>query len=239
MAYRLVNRNTQIPNGYTYIQPETRWKPSRYPSFTSLVAQVQAHRKGNVHLAEKYPTDVSEIADEMDNYNAERCAKNGWTKYFQEDSNWQPSPKLAAIMQAEAEKQAIASGRSGLFRAAIRAYTGAVTIADWLGRDGKAVDTELSESRAQVCVGCPQNQQGDLTSFFTRPVANLIQKQIVERNNLKLSTTVDDKLGICGACGCPLKLKLHVPLKFITEHMREPEKNNLDKRCWILSETVV
>lgn len=237
MPHKLVNRSMQIPNGYTYLQPETKWRPTRYSSFTFLVAQVINHRLGNTVLAEKYPTSLEEVSEEIDVYNAEICARNGWTKYIRWEENWTPPPKLAAMMEADKEKQSALGSPSGVFRAAIRSYTGVVTLADWLGSDGKAVPPEQSEARALVCATCPQNQSGDLTSFFTKPVADLLRRQIEQRTSMKLATPEDDRLGVCAACGCPLKLKVHVPLKFIKQHMREPEKHSLDKRCWILSET--
>lgn len=236
MAYKIVNRQMQIPNGYTYQQPETRWRPSRYSSFSAMVGQVCHHRKGNPKLLEKYSDDPAEVAEEMDIYNAELCVRNGWMKYVQWVEDWQPPPKLAARLQEEQAKLGVAAAKPGVFRTAVRAFTGAVTIADWLGSDGKSVEKELSESRAKICATCPQNQAGDLTSFFTKPVSDLIRRQLQEREGLKLSTLQDAHLGVCGACGCPLKLKVHVPLNFITQHMHEPEKANLDKRCWILSE---
>lgn len=226
----------QIPNGYTYKQPETKWRPSRYSSFSAMVGQVCHHRKGNPKLLERYSADPAEVAEEMDIFNAELCVRNGWMKYVEWVEDWQPHPKLAARLQEEQAKLGAVAGRVGVYRAAVRAFTGAVTIADWLGSDGKAVPKEQAEARAQICLTCPQNQKGDLTSFFTKPVSDLIRRQIKEKDGMKLSTTVDDKLGICGACGCPLTLVVHVPLKFKLEHLREPERNNLDKRCWIFSE---
>ena len=68
------------------------------------------------------------------------------------------------------------------------------------------------------------------------PVAALLKKQLEEREQLKLSTTLDDQIGFCDACGCPLKTKLHIPIEVIRKHMKQPEIDRLDARCWILKE---
>jgi hypothetical protein len=70
----------------------------------------------------------------------------------------------------------------------------------------------------------------------------------------KLSTPYDDRLNVCKVCLCPLKLKVHTPLKYISAHMNEavladlmkvgqPDKElerlgqkNEDPKCWIVEE---
>lgn len=113
--------------------------------------------------------------------------------------------------------------------------TGTATLADWIG--DKPVSHELAEQRAAICVGCPQHKQGDLLSFFTRPVSDLIRRQIEEKEKMNLSTSKDSELNICDACGCPMKLKVHVPLEYIMAHIKKPEFDALDERCWMRHET--
>jgi hypothetical protein len=62
--------------------------------------------------------------------------------------------------------------------------------------------------------------------------------QIERMQERKLSTPVDDKLNVCDVCLCPLKLKVHTPLKYIKANMSEPVLADLQKveKCWIVSE---
>ena len=53
---------------------------------------------------------------------------------------------------------------------------------------------------------------------------------------LSLATAVDDQLGSCTACICPLKLKVHCPADYIQAHLKPAVKAQLDPRCWMLSE---
>jgi hypothetical protein len=102
------------------------------------------------------------------------------------------------------------------------------------------VDAGVSQQRASVCAICPKNESGDLSRWFTVPAATLIKKQIERLHNLSLTTSFDAQLGVCGACLCPLKLKVHTPLSFILKFMSDEVKAALQKenpRCWILRET--
>ena len=74
------------------------------------------------------------------------------------------------------------------------------------------------------------------TSSFTIPTSELIRKQLSMRQDMALKTESDEKLGVCNACGCPLKLKVHVPASHIKKHTSEAVKRELDPRCWIPAE---
>lgn len=208
--------------------------------FDASVKEIQRARTQNraLSLQHNLSLDYDKIANELIEYNEKIRGIARPTSFFQ------ASRSSRSIVGG-----AVAAG-SKLIRQVTRAGTGVATITDWLGDDGKPVAPELSESRASICCGnghhktpatpdgtkCPQNMAGDLISFFTKPVADLLRTQIEERNSMKLSTSKDGQLGVCYACGCPLKLKVHVPLRFIKKHMKPTESNNLDARCWILKE---
>ena len=53
---------------------------------------------------------------------------------------------------------------------------------------------------------------------------------------MKLSTSGDSQLGVCSACMCPLKLKIHVPIGHIFDYTDEETLAALHPKCWILSE---
>jgi len=95
---------------------------------------------------------------------------------------------------------------------------------------------DVAEKRAGICATCPQNEKGDWLSWFTKPAQELIRRQLSVRKDLDFSTTHDKELEACAACACPLKLKVHVPLKHITDHLSDETRGKLDSRCWILNE---
>lgn len=222
--YRLANRQIQIPNGFSFYLPELKWQPAPFQSFDTLVNQVLQKVNGNPVIAEKHrwPRDRAGVESWVDQYNAQVCKNMGWSKYIIDDEPASQSPKTLPPLH-----------RNSRFA---RLVAGARTLADWLGSGGQPVNQEQAEGRAQVCVTCPRNKPGDLSTFFTEAASRVITSQLERRKELNLATKVDGNLGVCDACGCPLKLKVHVPIEHIVGKMSEETKKDLDPRCWILSE---
>lgn len=192
--------------------------------FDASVQAIIKHRKANLAITQKHglAIDPHAVALELEKYTKLRL---GITD---------PEPSFFQSSRSSFVGAVAAAGTK--FVSTVRKLgTGIATLADWLG--GQPVSLELSEHRASICVGCPQNQNKDLTSIFTEPVARLIRSQLKERMALKLTTSQDDKLGVCIACGCPLKLKVHVPMDYIKAHIKKPDFDALDPRCWMRHET--
>lgn len=221
MAYRLKDRNRQIPGGLKFYQPQTKWTPPPWVSFSVLVQAIISHRHANPWL--KLATDPGAVETEADLFNANLCAQMGWTEYImagEGDPNPNPQlrpPSLGSRLQNVAE--------------------GSEAIVEWLSSKAEAVEPLISAMRAKICADCPQNGKGGLERFFTVPLAGAIRKAYGIRRTWNLETPDDDKLGVCEACSCPLKLKIHFPLKIVREHISEDSKGRLDPRCWILNET--
>jgi len=190
------------------------------------IKAIRDHRLANPAITQKHnlSTDPGDIKREL---TAFQQARGSLPKP-------QPSFFRGSPSSQSRSKGAAAAASTNWFQKIIRTGTGVSTLGDWLGHGGNPVEKDLSEKRALVCADCPMNAAKDLVSFFTVPTANLILRQLEERKQLNLSTAYDDKLGVCGACGCPLKLKVHTPINFIVQHMGPTEKNSLDPRCWIL-----
>ncbi len=222
---RLKDRNRQIPNGLTFYQPETKWQPTRFASFQSICQSLLSHRQANAYMAQQHGwmMTLPQVMDEVDVFNAMICEKMGWTDYITADGG-QPSPSpFHRSNQWMRRSESLAAG--------------AKTLVDWISSGAEAVSSEKSSARAAICVGCPKNVRGDLTSFFTRPAAEAIRAAISSKNEMKLSTPDDENLSICDACGCVLKLKVHLPLERIKSNMDDATKAELDPRCWVLKET--
>lgn len=228
----LKNPDGQIPNGLKYLQSETGWDSSKmigkFPSMSTLVRGVIAHRGGNSWLIQKHnwSTDFNVVLGEMRDYNARLCLEHGWLNYITTDEE----PPAVANVQ---KKTLSASAAGGSIR---KISAGIGVLLDWVGSGGVPVASEAAERRASICATCPRNDGGDWKAYFTEPIAAKIKQQLEIKHDLQLKTSHDDRLTVCSACDCPLQLKVWTPLEHILEHTSEEVKERLDPRCWILQE---
>jgi hypothetical protein len=233
MPARLKDRQKQIPYGIKFYQPETGWKP-RAGSFQQIVQQIIQHRMGNPALLAKHNwnTDPAAVEVELDEFNARICLSMGWNDYVASTGEGPPPPKPMPQLQQEAELISAAAGR------AKKIWSGVKTLNEWIDSGEPPVESSRSEIRASVCAVCPKNTKGDFTTWFTKPAALAIQKQVERLSDRKLSTSRDDALNVCDVCLCPLKLKVHTPLKYIKSHMAESVFLDLEKvpGCWVVAE---
>ncbi len=236
MPARLKDRQMQIPNGFIFYQPETGWRAPRYSSFQNLVNLIINHRRGNPALAAKHNWNLEPeaVAVELDEFNARAClSMPGWEKYVMtpgEEGGLPPKP--LALSQQEAQQVSAAAGL------AKKIWSGVKTLNEWIDSGEPPVATELSAKRAAICAACPKNTPGDFTTWFTKPAAGAIQKQIEKVADRKLSTPSDAVLNVCGVCLCPLKLKVHTPMKYVKAHLSEAVFRELElvPGCWIIEE---
>lgn len=230
MPLKLKDRLKPPPNGYLYKQKQTGWcnwlvVPESVWDFKLCARAIQQHRLANPRF--KLNTNLVAIEDELDRVNAERVAAiPNASIYIQQTggptapfSQTRPGRALSAVAGSIA-KMAQGTG----------------TLIDWVADGAPAVTPEESDRRSKICLVCPQNSHSDMTSFFTKPASELIRKQLEKLNALHLVTQQDPSLGVCLACSCPLKLKVHTPLDYIKAHMSEQTKKDLDPKCWILEE---
>lgn len=234
MPTRLKSRQGQIPNGMTFLQPETNWRPQRYASFDTIVNGLIAHRKGRPDLVatKGWALDYDSVADEVDAFNAVICVRHGWNDYIMGDEGVAPPPKPQALLQQEQKQIVAAAGR------AKKIWAGVKTSNEWIDSGTPPVPKETSEFRAQTCAACPKNGKGDWTAWFTKPASEVIAKQLERISGMKLTTSVDDKLQVCEVCLCPLKVKVHTPVQYIKNHTTPEVMNELRAvpNCWIPKE---
>lgn len=232
MSPRLKSRTSSIPNGLIFYQPQVAaWRPSYQPSFSSLVQQVIAVRKANPYITQKnnLSTDPGQVADEVDTFNARHCLSQGWDAYVQTDGGSVSIPKSQTPHQNQASIASVAG-------AAKRLWAGLRTLNDWYDSREPAVPPEQSAARAKVCAACPKNKPGDLETWFTRPAAEAIKRQIQKFADRKLSTPDDANLHTCEACLCINSLSVHAPLHLKLAHMTLDTRAALDPKCWVISE---
>lgn len=215
---RLLDRSRQIPQGFQFYEPSTKWKPMPWSSFDTIVDGVMQMRRANPYLAQKnkWNMDRNSIADEVDAYNAAICKAHGWDHFIDGGTFSNPSQRPHGLLQSGANVVA-----------------GAKTLAAMFGEGGKPVVSEEANRRAKICTDCPQNGKGDWTRFFTVPASNFIKKQLSILRDLDLKTSHDALLGVCEACGCPLHLKVWAPMEHILKNQPPDVDAQLDPRCWI------
>lgn len=225
---RLKDREKQIPGGLRFYEPALKWKPPPYASFNTIVTSLIQARRANPYLVQRnsWAIDYATVANEVDTYNAAICKSHRWDQYILEDEG--PPPKvLPRPSMANSLSQGVQS-----------AAVGAKTLKEWIGSGGVPVKADVSQARAHVCATCPQNKRDShWTTWFTAPAANGIRQMLALKDRMSLSTPEDDMLNVCDACGCPLKLKVHTPIEHIAKHMPPYQRELLDPRCWVLSET--
>jgi len=223
---RLRDRNKFPPGGFRFYVPETRWSIQPWISFDVAVQQIIQHRKANPFLTQSkgWSLDPGVVADELDAFNAAVCEQMRWMDFIGVGGGPSDLPKAQSLL-------------SQLRQSAGRVAGGIETIKEWEISGGALVSQELAEGRAKVCVSCPKNSIGDLTSWFTVPAAELIRKQLEARNEAKIYTASDPLLGVCEACACPLKLKVHCPIDVINAKMQVADRQSLWESCWIRTES--
>jgi hypothetical protein len=227
MAYRLKDRNHQIPGGLKFYIAETKFSPFPYSSFKTIVDAVIQHRRANPFLLKKHnwSIDYNEVTAEVDRYNAAICVAHGWLSYVVEDASG-AAPKSKARPQPGRPVRNVAAGSE--------------ILNDWLGAGAVPVPSDLAAKRAWTCTAgapggqkCPHNGQGDWTRLFTVPAAATIRKMLSLRSEKALTTPSDDALGTCEVCSCPLRLKVHVPVQEIVRHTSEEIFAEFPDFCWI------
>lgn len=107
---------------------------------------------------------------------------------------------------------------------------------DWLGEGGLPVEPIHSQSRANVCVTCPKNVEKPLQEIFSAPFALEVKNQIEYKNHLEISVFGENSLHICDVCDCVLKLKVHVPIKFVAQNTTQEVLDAMPDFCWVKQE---
>jgi len=236
MGYRLKSRQTQIPNGYKFIQPETGWQAPRFASFAVIVQNLIAHRKSRPDLVAQHgwPIDIDNVGNELEQFNVRLCLQHGWTDYLDGLMGGEGAiPKSKPPSQSEIAQVSAAGAK------AVKIWAGVRTLNDWIDSGEPPVPQDQSTARALKCSTCVKNTKGDFTSWFTKPAAGAIKRQIEQLQERKLSTPHDLVINVCETCLCPLKLKVHTPLPFIKAHMSETVLRDLqavDTGCWVVDE---
>jgi len=97
------------------------------------------------------------------------------------------------------------------------------TVKKWILRGGKCVEPEVANERAQICAGCPHNQEIVGCAKCSQLIPNLM-KLIGNK-----TTPYDSQLEGCNRCACQLKAKVHLPEDVLAGGRTLP----LPSFCWL------
>ena len=224
MAVRLKSRINCPPGGFQFtIAPlgvsKTVW------SFTEAVQEFRTIAMANPTIG--LPTDPVVIGNFIDQQNALRCMGiHGADAYVDMEGG--------QARFADAKKVSLSRPGVAVADRLIQLTAGAATLREWISQGAPAVPPEEATERAKICSTCPQNGKGDLTRWFTKAASQSIRAALTATQQIELKTVHDDSLGVCEACLCPLKLKVHVQLPVILKHLTPQARASLDPRCWML-----
>lgn len=230
---RMKDRQNFPPFGWQYTEPSVPGWVAPAGSFDAVVNAILQLRLGNKALTAQYnlPTDREVIANQLDEFNAQRCLSAGWTDFVENSA----SPPMPVFLSPQRLPRPAAVGVGTSLK---RAAVGVATIRDWwLGDSLKPVDQALAEKRAATCVACPLNVEPNFLGKLAANVAETFKGLMAAKADMDLKTSLDDKLFSCSACGCWNPLKIWVGLPHIQKNMKPEEKLKLHASCWILHES--
>lgn len=225
---RMKDRNAFPPGGWTFYQPLTNWNAPANQSFDVVVTALIEHRKANRFITDQnhLATEYEAVANEVDEYTAERMKSNPNWNHFLGDASppgfFSPQRLQRSAAAAVANLKKTAAG-IGLIR-------------EWLGDGLRPVEQSLANKRAEVCVKCPLNQEGGFWEKLDAAGAEEVKKMVAIKNDMKLETPLDSQLKSCVACLCWNSLKVWTPIAHINNHTSTKVLNELHPDCWVRSE---
>lgn len=186
----------------------------RLVGFDASVQAIRKHRLANPAITAKHSltTDPAAIGDELETYTRARLGI--------------PAVPAASFRQSSHLSERVVAAAVNLKRAA----QGTAVVLDWLTNGGQPVEQSLANRRAEICVACPMNEDGD---WYTTAPAQLIKATLESRKDLKLETPSTPKLKSCKVCRCLMALKVFVPLHHIVEHTKPEVMAEFPSNCWI------
>ena len=220
---RLKSREKFIPGEFQVLIPQAGMKQPFKGSFSEAVQFLYAFRAKNTALTEKHgwSLDLDVVADDVDAYNAQRMAAAGYFNFVEMEANSIQKKTSSGMFDRVANA-------AGTIKTALAIYR------DLFGPDGKVVAKDEAERRATICVACPKNDTaGGLKKYLVEKAAKEIMGVFSMLKSKNATTSFDDKLGVCQACECPMRAKVHVESHVLKKHIKPDQIAKLDTNCWI------
>lgn len=227
----MLKDRTKLPaGGFYFYEAKTGWSPPKMLDFETTAKAIRSHRSANPRYAGQWSLDLDAIRNELDKQTCHSLAKRGLADQYCTEGT-------QSFLQSPAPRQQWLGKSLERSAAVVRNMAAGVkTIVDWVGDELRPVESGVAERRASICAECKLNRAVSIGDFFAKEASDLIHAQMEAKANMQLSTPSDEKLGVCEACDCPLKLKVWAPITHIKRHMKPGTISKLDRACWITKE---
>jgi len=228
MTMRLKSRDKWVPGGFQMVHPEAGQSKPWSGSFSEIVNKEMDFRSRNPALVDKngWSLDPDDVANDVDLYNSQRMVAGGYLGFVDlEGAN--PEKKTSSGLMGKLRN---AAGAVGNIKTALAIYR------DLFGPEGKVVAKEEAERRAAVCLECPRHDTtGGLTKYFVKEAARELMLVAGMLKDMDVTTSLDDKLGVCEVCECPMIAKVHCRNEILKKHIKSDQVAKLHESCWIPS----
>lgn len=235
---------TWPPGGWQYFDPKTNYRENKPTEHDRREAaqSILNMRRNNRHIYKGLDLTYEASLQALEDYTVKRMVNMGQWQLIIKDGEIAPANPKAVVLKKKLfpprldAKPAEEKKPSWLERAR-KLANGVRTLTDWVGHGQQPVPQAVADRRASICVTCSLNDTKS-NNPLTNSVSEAIHKQMELKEHINLRTSMDDKLGTCKACLCPLKLKVWTPIKFIEEHTDREMILELATNCWITAELV-
>lgn len=223
---RLKSRQNFPVGGWMFHQPETGWNSNPWVGFTDVVEQIINHRRANPRF--KLSVAREHVEWELEQFTVSRLQSiPSGDQFLINAAQAPPPPNFQPPPQPRARPVAAGGVK--------KAKAGASLMLDWLGDGLTPAPRDEAEARAKVCVTCPKNTAPNALQKGYSWLASGLGLLIEAKNDLKLATSLDDKLHTCSVCDCSLVLKVHAPMQHVQKNTPEEVRKNLPAHCWIIA----
>ncbi len=228
---RLKSRLKFVPKGFQLNLPELGMRKPLNGSFNQMADAFSNIVAKNPALAQKqgWPTNRVDQENWLDERECKRMIAHGWGEQFVDFDADTPIQKKTI------------TGTNRLFKSAAsvvgKVKTAAAIYADLFGPEGKVVDKAEAERRAKICVACPAlDRTSGLKGYFVQEAARELMGLFSLLKSKDVTTSLDDQLGICRACSCPMRAKVFITGEVLRENIPAEDIAKLDPGCWIPGE---
>lgn len=97
---------------------------------------------------------------------------------------------------------------------------------------GDVVAAEKAQARANVCIGCPFNQDSTAFEDLTGVAAHALKTILEFKNRRFLKVENEHLLKVCEKCGCETSVLVHAPMKVILKEMTREQMEEHPSFCW-------
>lgn len=220
---RLKSREKWPPHGFTLLLPEIGMKSPLTGSFNEMVDAFSRIVQKNPALAQKHnwPTYREAQEDWLDEREAQRMVAHGWFNFVIMEGSPPSFQKKTSLV-------ARVGNVAGAAKTALAIYS------DLFGPGGDVVAKEEAERRAAICVKCPKHDAvGGLKKYFIKAAANELMAVFAMLKSKDITTSLDDQLGVCQVCECPMRAKVFIEAHVLKKHLKPDQIAKLDSKCWI------